>query len=338
MNSRTHRGATARLYAGVLCISTTGLVAQAPAHDHVAALRILDFQGGPIQSARVQLVKPTPDGKRYLLVAGQVERALSSADFKDGWARIEGLPEGDYALRVDADLHARTVSAEFKPSGETPPRVSVRLLRGATLSGKVATPDGKPLMGATVRLVARERVGNQHPFMVAMVTQFWAETTTAASASTGQDGAYRFEHVAPGEYRVVAGHFAFAATHAEVVVGKDKMREAALIKMTEGTSLSGVVRKLGKPLAGAEVALWSPPVPAKDGGMETIALRLTTHTDAEGRYVLPRVPYGAYMVAAYAGPDLIAQAQAAAASARKVVLGAEQPATKRVVDLTVPER
>ncbi len=326
-----HRRAAVLIAAALGC-SATGSRAQ------TVAVRILDSAGSPIQSARVLLVRTVADGKRHLLVAGQVERVLSPADFKDGWARIEGLPEGQYAWRVDAELHARTVSAEFKPSVDSPPRISVRLLLGATLSGKVATPDGKPLMDATVRLVARERVSNQHPGALALLIPFWAETTTATSASTGQDGTYRFEHVAPGDYRVIAEHFAFAATHADVVVGKDKTREAGLIQMTEGASLSGVVRKLGKPLAGAEVALWSPPVPAKDGGMETIALRVTARTDAEGRYVLPRVPYGTYTVAAYAGQDPIAQALAASASAKKVVLRAEQPAKKRVADLAVPER
>ena len=332
------RSAAACLYTAALGMSATSLFAQASTHDHAVALRLLDFQGDPIHSARVQLVRAVPDVKRYLLVPGQAERVLSPADFKDGWARIEGLPEGEYVLRVDADLHAPTCSDEFKPSANTPPRVSVRLSHGATLPGKVASPDGKPLLGATVRLVARERVLNQHPFMVAMVSQFWAETTTATSAPTQQDGVYRFEHVAPGDYRVIAEHFACAATHADVVVGKDKPREVAMIKMRDGASLSGLVRKTGKPVAGAEVALWSLPIPAKDGGIEVIALRLTTRTDAEGRYVLPRVPFGTYMVAAHAGSQLIEQAQAAAATTRKVELRAEQTAAERVADLAVPER
>lgn len=301
-------------------------------------LRILDAKGGPLQSARVQVLGATDGVAMRRYVPGFEVRELQPKDFASDFVRLDGLPVGKFVVRVEADHYALTCSEPFDLPARTVQQITVRMQLGTTLTGLVNGPDGKPMADVEVGTEVGGTLGSQHAFAQLMRAMF-ARTTTAAVTKTAADGTFRIDHVAPGEYRVVARHFAFAPGEVPLVVDASAAKQAVpKLELVRGALLTGTVSRGGRPVDGAEVVLESVAGTARPGGLPQVAVRLTAVTDAAGVYRMPvRVPLGAsfQLSASENGAPLDKAAQV---HASKRVVAAKNDAQAQVEDLQLPKR
>ncbi len=200
--------------------------------------QVLAPDGSPVAGARVMVLDQPAETD--LGLAGRPET------FADGEGRYQlgGLAEGD-----------RTVAAEhagFRPArrrvrvqeGTTP--LDLRLGRGFEVSGRVSGPEG-PVPGATLRLLPRE--GSEG----------------ASPAASGADGAFHFEAVAEGRYRVEAETPGYASATQEIRIAGARVTGLE-IRLERGGAVSG--RILGLPfqdLAQVQVVATSTDRPGQRG-------------------------------------------------------------------------
>ena len=123
---------------------TVRLVAGAPVTGHV-----VDPAGKPIAGARVLAVDVT---QPFPVVDARRDAVVTDAK---GVFRFDALGAGTVRFTADHAAHAPGASVPYVLDGTRPREVVVKLLPGASLSGKVKDPAGKPVAGAEVRVVAR---------------------------------------------------------------------------------------------------------------------------------------------------------------------------------------
>lgn len=219
--------------------------------------RVLAPDGSPVAGARVMVLDQP--AQTDLGLAGRPETFADN----EGRYQLGGISEGE-----------RTVAAEhagFRPArrqvnvqeGTTP--LDLRLGRGFEVSGLVTGPDG-PVPGATLRLAGGESV------------------TPVAS---GPDGAFRFEAVAEGRYRIQTETPGYAAADEEIRLAGASVTGLE-IRLERGGAVSG--RILGLPfqdLAQVQVVATAPDRPGQAG-----------RVDYEGRYRVEGLGSGDWKVIA----------------------------------------
>jgi large repetitive protein len=145
---------------------------------------VTDPEGEPVAGAEVRgLVRP-PRGVSQFAAQGVTD--------EEGNFRMEGLPSGSLTLfEVLAEGFARypppgQMREQKYISDESVLRIDARLTRGVALIGTVSVKDGnEPVPGAKLLLIPRSA---------------WSWATE--SATTGPDGTFRVESLAPGEYAI----------------------------------------------------------------------------------------------------------------------------------------
>lgn len=215
-------------------------------------------------------------------------------------------PEGRdvfFRVRVSAAGAVPVELPETRDATEEEDLGDLALRRAEPLAGRVRGPDGAPVAGALVRLVARGRADGP-------VTG----TAQPQEATTGADGQFRFATAAAelNELRVRAAGFAPARVR--------NAKPGALpreISLEPGHSLSGVVRKKdGRPAAKALVR-W-------EGGD---AESRWVETGVDGSFRLADLPKRRGTVVADGGEDGFAEAGGAMpGSAEPLVLSLAPPA------------
>ncbi|MEZ0064802.1 EmrB/QacA subfamily drug resistance transporter [Streptacidiphilus sp. MAP12-20] len=141
---------------------------------------IRSAEGAPVAGASVTLTD----------VHGEVV-AAAHAD-ADGAYAFRDLVSGVYTLTVSARAYRPTALAvDVAPSGET--RQDITLAGSGTLRGTVRTSLGRAVAEARVTLLD-------------------ASGAVVAAATTGEDGAFRFTDLEPGEYTVIAAGYPPVAT------------------------------------------------------------------------------------------------------------------------------
>jgi len=307
-----------------------------PATSTAVEFRILDAKGGPLQFARVQVLSPLKKSGGHRPVQGQPARDIAPRDFPGDFARIDDLPAGRYVLLVDAEHHALTLSEPFELPAATAPQVTVRLQVGATLAGVVTDPSGKPLANVDVTTDVGGMLGDNNPLSQLLQIRL-VRTTTAASARTAADGSFRFEHVAAGEYRIVARHAAFPTAQVPLTVaGSERMNVP--IALERGIVVTGSVTRDGKPVEGAEVLLQNETGTVHDAKLGLTPVHLVALTDAKGAYRLPeQVPLrGTYAIMA-SEPGAPKERPAQIKATRRVI-ALKAGATEQVEDLHLPAK
>jgi len=236
-----------------------------PASDVIGT--VTNASGEPVAGAQVSLTRT-----RTVEMGNNVMKAIMmNADESDAQGRFvfEDQEPGTISLSAVASGYqeVKLDSVEI-PKGKDLEGIELPLDAGAVVQGRVLAPDGRPVIGAGVRLV-----GEGEEFMRMM-------------GGTGTDGSgyYRLEGLAPGKVSVEATHDDYPRAV------KDLDAEPGLnaldLQFEGGFEVSGqVVDADGGPVPNATVRLmlggrmW--------GGPETLS-------GADGGFVLPGVQDGSY--------------------------------------------
>ena len=236
--------------------------------------RVVDEDGDPVAAADVGLmVERAGAGMAFQMVIG----TEPSGD--DGRFAIEDVEPGPVRLTVTAQGYLPFDRGGLEvPVGKDLEGLELVLHAGATVEGRVSSPDGAPVIGAGVRVVAEGEGG-----------QLMSMRMMGRGAETDGDGHYRLEGVEVGSRTLEADHEDFdrGVGSLEVKAGENHLD----LRLGGGQEVSGrVVSAGGGPVAGATVAL-APP------GQFWAGDRSAT-TDEAGAFTITGVPDGSYEAAA----------------------------------------
>ncbi|HET6203352.1 MAG TPA: carboxypeptidase-like regulatory domain-containing protein [Planctomycetota bacterium] len=248
---------------------------------------------GPPGMPPVRLLGPA--GARLVAFPGLPEtQDAARKTGADGIAEVPGLAEGSYLVRVRAKDHA-SVRKEVFVAAANPTEVDAALAKGGTVKGLVLRANGEPYSGARVFLASA------------------VESGVEEEASSGSDGEYRFEHVAPGDWRVGLSEEApvrFGGGGGAIFVrsvraGMPGEERGVLVSVAEGETatvdlreketgaVSGRVTEVGEPVAGVRVSL------SREGQPRLPFLSdLTAESGADGHFRIEAVPAGRYTLTA----------------------------------------
>jgi putative cell wall-binding protein len=148
---------------------------------------------------------------------------------------------------------------------------------GGALAGTVTDVEGAPLGGIEVRVVDADCAQRCEPI---------------ARVTTGDDGAWRAEGVAPGPY-VVAFRDPAERHGAQWFDGASARADAEVVEVDVDETAAGIDARLPPPAAVAGAVRGPAGEPLVDAQVRVPALDVATTTDPEGRYRLGGLPPGA---------------------------------------------
>lgn len=209
---------------------------------------VLDRSGSPVAAARIWMRAST----------GTLPEVLSEPD---GAFRFEGIAPGSYLLEALKGGEGRTRQPVPLQISEAPlEEVVLELAATGTIRGRI--------LGLSETELARVRI-----------SAGWA----AGDSEVKHDGSYSIAGLAPGTWNVVA-ELPGTGRRAERAVTLDSEADAVLdLDFGEGLSLSGRVRRNGRPFSGGTVSL--------QGSASAPAW---AETDSEGRFTLRGLVPGLY--------------------------------------------
>ncbi len=250
--------------------------------------RVVTSGGVPIPSVKVVV---TLSGRRRGGRGGPVSAAAETGTDGTFQVRLLGrLPTFWEVLARKEGLAPVGKSGIARPGR---PEVKVGDLvmgAGGILAGYVLDRDGNPLPGAQVTWEAfgrgaffRRRGGNGG--------------TPPFQALTGPSGAFRLVHVPRGEGKLRAAHPAHPSARTPLIRVQDgTVQDGIRIVLPPGYRLEGQVLSLeGKPFAGAQVRAISF---GRGNGRPAWGPVLQARTDKGGKFALPALPAGDYLVMA----------------------------------------
>ncbi|HKE02248.1 MAG TPA: carboxypeptidase regulatory-like domain-containing protein [Planctomycetota bacterium] len=201
----------------------------------------------------------------------------------DGSFEIEIAREAGAVLRVTAS-DSSYVDASTEPFEADRAVVDVgtiALHRGGTIEGVALGADGTPVANAFVA-ATRPADDDQHSWRVRHET-----------SHTGANGAFRFVHLEPGEWNLIAsaadgGALPYRA-EGTVSVAEGAVARAELRPVRGGCTIRGRVHRANKVIAGAAVSF------ALEGSSEASVIPASPSviTDDEGQFVLKNARSGA---------------------------------------------
>jgi hypothetical protein len=252
--------------------------------------RIVDDQGRPLGGAHVFI---TDDDARLPFTA------TSEAD---GTFRIEKLPKGAYQLGAAKEGHLGAYFAQALPhwgvtsvsvdAGAAVTGLEVRLPRTAAVEGVVLSETGAPLADHEIRMRAVGRASGQ-----AIVSGAFGVARSDAS------GRFTIDHLDAGEYAIVVrprtppqtvlfypGALKLSGARTITVERGEHRRGLELrVPQARTTTIEGVVTYAGgRPPSRLEVQIFDADATLPLGEDRSV------ETDADGRFVIPRVPAGRF--------------------------------------------
>lgn len=229
----------------------------------------------PIAGATVSVSQP----QGFMVRMGTDTSAGLAITGLDGRFEIAGLEPRAYAVDANQpDYSPNSGRVEISPDADSDDFV-IKLSKGGTITGQVRDAQKQPIPNASVLLTKVPMGGGPQ------------------TATSGPDGRYEFEKIAPGDYMVIrapaaGGPLMLFGGMKQVTVREGEttvydLDEAAKINVT------GRVVKGGQPVANAMLFFSAADPSARD-------LR-QSHTDADGRYQIGLDTPGAYAVAVNTG-------------------------------------
>jgi protocatechuate 3,4-dioxygenase beta subunit len=241
----------------------------------------------PVPGATVSVAPPQ---SFRMSIGGDTTAGLAISGL-DGRFEIAGLEPRTYAIDASQpDFSPNTGRVEIAADADTDDFV-IKLSRGGTITGLVRDAQKVPQVGAQVLLTKVPMSGGPQ------------------TVSTGADGRYTFEKIAPGEYMVIraptgGGPLMLVGGMRQVVVKEGEttvhdLDDAAKINLT------GHVLKGGQPVGNAMLFFNT------SNGSGTPADLRQSRTDAEGRYQVGLDTAGSYQVVVASGGAIFGGAQSA---------------------------
>jgi protocatechuate 3,4-dioxygenase beta subunit len=237
-----------------IVVPTTGVVrgtVMDEAGQHIANAEVFVMKGG---------MPETPSREQY---------ARTNAD---GAFEVSGLPIGAISLHVRHPEYRDEV-LEFTPGpADSVREVSVRMVRGARITGRVSDPNGNGVEGEQVNL---------------MITFMEARTTF-----TDENGAFELLAVKPGTYMMTTGPFEQGARglrKSGITVGEAGVVDVQFQSALAAGRITGTVTIGGEPAVGVTVTV-------RDARGEEA--QQMTKTDETGTYLVDGVEFGRVQVTA----------------------------------------
>lgn len=203
--------------------------------------RATDPDGKPVAGAFVflsELAAVSLGGQSGLLSSGRFHDGITD---DDGSFSLEGVAAGPVRLntRAPGRQEAKLEGLEVKP-GQDLAGLQLVLAPGATVEGRVLSPEGEPVTGAEV-VVVEASPGDGPAF-------------SSLRARTDGDGRYRIDGVAPGPRVVEARAEGYQRAVRDVEVSPET--RAVDFRLERGLELSGrVVDAAGTPIPSVQLSL-----------------------------------------------------------------------------------
>jgi hypothetical protein len=291
---------------------TAAVVGEAAGEEPVAlslapgarcAGRVVDDTGTPLPGLRVRI-------ERSALALGEDPLpALVDSD-RDGRFLAGPLPPGSYRIvTAAAGTIQRSIPIVTLDAAAAPPAVTVELVRGARLAGRVVDPHGGAAAGAEIRCVATGiddlsvQTGPLPPAAEAAALPPGAGRALGAIrfARADREGRFAIPDLIPGRYHLdIAQAGAEPLRSDDLVVGPGERRDLGTMALRAGIEVAGrVADEAGIPIEGARVSV--DPTGLPDGAAGRTAL-----TDGGGRFTVA-LRTGSYRIAARAPGRGVAQ-------------------------------
>ncbi len=289
------------------------LAAQPTAPSGSLAGQILDADGAALAGAELELQFNGPGATTY---------AAQSGD--EGRFRFERLSPGRYTLHIQRngyltqtyqDPETAETDIRVGPAGDSP-KINVRMVRQAIISGQVLDADGQPVPGALVSALQWKDAPDGTRTL----------TPKARDISTGTDGQFSIGGMAAGNYYLLAEDPAlWTGLRQPVRVPGDPVPQqhdlptfypradnpgdATPIELASGAYRRGVeIRLRGGPVfrvAGTilDPTTGSPPnqttmtwYPLMGGFIDFHHYQMAKQVDEHGQFQMPALPSGEYLV------------------------------------------
>jgi uncharacterized GH25 family protein len=246
--------------------------------------RVLDVKDeSPVAGAVVTVDEPRAFGR---MPFGEAAARTALSDALGGF-EVGGLEAKAYEVGVSHPDYAR---ADARAQvGESTPEVVVRLSRGGILTGAVRDAQAVPVPGATV-MVMQGMGGNLQ------------------STTTGDDGVYRLERLAPGSYRAMR-----APEGNRIMIGPGmktaEIREGEVTVLdfddASRITLTGRVLRGDRPVGGAMLVF----LPGDSFDAPPTEMK-TAHAEGDGRFQVGLDRPGLYTVVVQGGGDFMGRGTA----------------------------
>jgi protocatechuate 3,4-dioxygenase beta subunit len=258
-----------------------------------ARVRVTTPSGNVVRSYQLAVRRYFAEHDQVGFVTDVPEQRVRLDGLTDA-VEIDGLPRGTFVCLATADGFAATMSAPFEVSvttGTVPQDVEIVLSPGSSLRGRVQDERGRPLAGASVAT---------QPAGTAPDSPLWKllgpalpDRITRRSATTGEDGGFVLDLLAPGTYQLLVMHADACQTVVpDVRIDGPGDQTLPPVTMPAGALVAGRATSGGRTAGQIKVVLT-----LATNGQEQ--LRLEAISDAEGRFRMPRrVPPGEYVLRA----------------------------------------
>lgn len=258
------------------------------------ALQTVAFQKDPMEGLTLELSPPVflegtaSDETGAPVVAAEVEAhgpwmrsAGKGATDARGRYRLGPLAKGTYGVSVHADSYLdHYVNKDLPEDGST---LDFTLKKSVPVVGVAVDTEGQPLPYLPLQLWRPGERGGSY-----IRGHHRYANMPVHSTKTDERGAFTLPAPAPGPYELATDSPEVRFTSMTVVAPAQEVRFA----VNRGLSLEGVLMdEAGKPVQGAQILAVdaAPPYRAGEGVL----------TDAEGRFLLPALSEGSYLIYAW---------------------------------------
>ncbi|MGE3544061.1 MAG: sigma-70 family RNA polymerase sigma factor [Kofleriaceae bacterium] len=243
-------------------------------------LSAVDELGQPVAGARVAL------HKAYEPAARSDEPTMLTND--RGIAKLAPVSPGPLSFTVTADGFA-SINVDTSAGGPgTVARIVAQMVKGTQLTGRVVDPTGAPIRGASVE------ASRANDTRGAWLTH----------ATSGDNGAFTFPALGPGEYLVIASDHNFQPATSRVVIAATGSQDPIVLTLVRGAELRGrVTDGSGSPAKAAEVLLTRADDPVRSFEVAGADHPKIVTADANGQFRAAGLFPGRYTVVAQRGPS-----------------------------------
>lgn len=265
-----------------------GLVFQVAPNARILGRVVDDETKSPVAMFTVGLTT-TPD---EVLIPQHSRKSFGPPKFSDGNFEMLDVKPGKYWLVADAPGYAGGRSEEVVISqGERREGIEIRIVRGATIRGRVVEASGKPVAGATVQPepASLSAPGGAGAFLGAMLKNLRRDVK---ETKTGADGTYVLPNMLSGSYTLSVNHPAYgpATTAAFTVATAGELVQPDVV-LSRGASIRGRVKLPdGTPDTKAMVQV------SLIGNSPNFSGHRSAYTDSDGRFEVNGLAVGQYRV------------------------------------------